>query len=183
MSYADSLDCVGVFGSNVEKVERVFDVVNKYDSKDPTAARPEIRERAARLNEDHLLQLQSLTSLEGLRIGIPQVCASYLIYRWKFANLPSQEYFPAELHEEMHKPVRDMLQKLKSLNATLVPVSLPSTTYALSAYYVISSAEASSNMARYDGIQYGKWIYAQHGVVYEAGLPFGVVQACALNRL
>ena len=56
----------------------------------------------------------------------------------------------------MKKPLKDMLGQLRSLNATIVPVSLPSTSYALSAYYVISSAEASSNMARYDGVQYGK---------------------------
>lgn len=49
-----------------------------------------------------------------------------------------------------------MLEHLKSRGASLLPVSLPSTPYALSAYYVISSAEASSNMARYDGIEYGK---------------------------
>ena len=49
-----------------------------------------------------------------------------------------------------------MLELLKSRGASLFPVSLPSTPYTLSAYYVISSAEASSNMARYDGIEYGK---------------------------
>ena len=72
MSYADSLDCVGILGADIEKVERVFKAVNKYDRRDPTAARPEVRYRAMKSNEQHLPLIQS-TSLEGLRIGIPQV--------------------------------------------------------------------------------------------------------------
>jgi hypothetical protein len=55
----------------------------------------------------------------------------------------------------MYQPTRRILRSLEKLGASLVPVSLPSTSYALSAYYVIASAEASSNMARYDGVQYG----------------------------
>jgi aspartyl-tRNA(Asn)/glutamyl-tRNA(Gln) amidotransferase subunit A len=78
------------------------------------------------------------SALTDLRIGIPH------------------EYFPSELTEEVLTPVRAAIEGLKSQGATIVPVSLPSTPYALSAYYVISSAEASSNMARYDGVQYGK---------------------------
>jgi hypothetical protein len=68
----------------------------------------------------------------------------------------AQEYFPAELDQQHLAPYRDLLGKLATLGAELVPVSLPSTQYALSAYYVIASAEASSCLARYDGIQYGE---------------------------
>ena len=67
----------------------------------------------------------------------------------------SQEYFPSELSPEILSLVRHTISALQSLGATIIPISLPSTSYALSAYYVIASAEASSNMARYDGVQYG----------------------------
>jgi aspartyl-tRNA(Asn)/glutamyl-tRNA(Gln) amidotransferase subunit A len=71
------------------------------------------------------------------------------------AYLPLQEYFPAELNPSLLKPLRILIDNLKSRGATLVPVSLPHTPYALSTYYVLASAEASSNMARYDGVRYG----------------------------
>ena len=62
-------------------------------------------------------------------------------------------------------PFRRVVRALKSRGATVLPVSLPNTRYALSAYYVIASAEASSNMARYDGVQYGLHIPLPPGAV------------------
>ena len=67
-----------------------------------------------------------------------------------------KEYFPSELPPRITEHVRSVLTALKANGANIVPVSLPSTSYALSSYYVLASAEASSNMARYDGIQYGE---------------------------
>jgi aspartyl-tRNA(Asn)/glutamyl-tRNA(Gln) amidotransferase subunit A len=92
------------------------------------------------------------TSLDGIRIGIPQV-GRHLFNVLKL-NI-KQEYFPSELSPTILGPVRRAILSLKSQGATIVPVTLPSTSYALSAYYVLASAEASSNLARYDGIQYG----------------------------
>ena len=69
--------------------------------------------------------------------------------------LISQEYFPAELDQWIISSFRDKISRLISNGASIIPISLPSTPYALSAYYVIASAEASSNMARYDGVRYG----------------------------
>ena len=66
-----------------------------------------------------------------------------------------QEYFPSELNASVVEPLRYIINALKERGASVVSVSLPSTPYALSAYYVIASAEASSNLARYDGIEYG----------------------------
>lgn len=66
-----------------------------------------------------------------------------------------QEYFPKEVSPDILDKVRGVVTQLKERGATIVPVSLPSTSYALSAYYVLASAEASSNLARYDGVQYG----------------------------
>lgn len=75
--------------------------------------------------------------IKNLRIGIPK------------------EYFTEALEPEVNKIVQDALTTLESLGAKLVPISLPHTDYALAAYYVIAPAEASSNLARYDGIRYG----------------------------
>lgn len=67
----------------------------------------------------------------------------------------AQEYYPSEISPAVVEPLRKLIGALKDHGATIVSVSLPSTPYALSAYYVIASAEASSNLARYDGIEYG----------------------------
>ncbi len=85
--------------------------------------------------------MSSSSIITGLRIGVPQ------------------EYFPAELSSEIIEPIRNVLRHLKLHGATIVPVSLPSTPFALSSYYVLASAEASSNLARYDGIQYGASLF------------------------
>jgi aspartyl-tRNA(Asn)/glutamyl-tRNA(Gln) amidotransferase subunit A len=72
------------------------------------------------------------------------------------AHIFRQDYFPEELHPSVINLLRALLADLKAHGASIVPVSLPSTPYALSAYYVLASAEASSNLARYDGVQYGQ---------------------------
>ncbi|KAF7317697.1 Glutamyl-tRNA(Gln) amidotransferase subunit A, mitochondrial [Mycena kentingensis (nom. inval.)] len=130
ISFADSLDCVGVMAKTVAATRRVFTALNFHDHRDPTSASPETR-RAAQKHASRI------SSLKDLRVGVPQ------------------EYFPHELSEDVAHPVRRAIEDLASRGATVVPVSLPTTPYALSAYYVISSAEASSNMARYDGVEYG----------------------------
>jgi len=102
-----------------------------YDIRDPTAAKPETRQK----QNNQISWTQ--TNLRGLRIGVP--C----------------EYFPKELDPSVIERLRHILLRLQSLGAEIKSVSLPSTPYALSAYYVIASAEASSNLARFDGIQFG----------------------------
>ncbi|TBU24189.1 amidase signature enzyme [Dichomitus squalens] len=136
VSFADSLDCVGVLARDIDTTRRVHDSLAVWDHRDPTAAPPHVRTRAKRVSESALEYLKSET-LAGLRIGVPR------------------EYFPSELEQSVVAPLRSLLNQLRARGATIVPVSLPSTPYALSAYYVISSAEASSNLARYDGIEYG----------------------------
>lgn len=132
VSFADSLDCVGVLGRSTEGVIGAFDVLNQFDLRDPTAASQELRTQASDLS-----QSSWDGDIKHLRIGVPQ------------------EYFPTELSHSITAPLRKVLTALKKKGATIVPVSLPRTSYALSAYYVISSAEAGSNMVRYDGVQYG----------------------------
>ncbi|QRW17025.1 amidase [Rhizoctonia solani] len=136
VSYADSLDCVGVLASKVEDAELVYDVLSQYDPRDPTSIPPDLREAAKQNAETKIRQLSTSDDLSGVRIGIPQ------------------EYFPKELDSSSLIPFRDLLERLRSRGAQLVPVSLPSTSYALSAYYVLASAEASSNLARYDGVRF-----------------------------
>jgi aspartyl-tRNA(Asn)/glutamyl-tRNA(Gln) amidotransferase subunit A len=127
--------------STIHTTKRVFDAIALHDELDPTAAPREIREMASRIALEKAGPTQSPTSiLKGLKIGIPQ------------------EYFPSELSPQIIEHVRSVLTALKANGAIIVPVSMPSTSYALSSYYVLASAEASSNMARYDGIQYGSYV-------------------------
>ncbi|TFK29590.1 Glutamyl-tRNA amidotransferase subunit A, mitochondrial [Coprinopsis marcescibilis] len=141
VSYADSLDCVGVLAKDVDTTSSVFNTITGYDTKDPTSALPGIRDAASTYCNSRLEQLESSLKegrLDGLKIGIPQ------------------EFFPQELSESVIHRFRQSVKLLKERGASIVPVSLPATSYSLSAYYVLASAEASSNMARYDGIQYGE---------------------------
>lgn len=149
VSFADSLDCVGIIGKNVASASRVFDVLSKFDERDPTAARSSTREKARELCSEQMVEgLSSASSdLTGLHIGIPQ------------------EYFPASLDSSIISPFRRVVRALKTRGATVRPVSLPNTRYALSAYYVIASAEASSNLARYDGVQYGMHVPLPPGAI------------------
>ncbi|KAF8902385.1 amidase signature domain-containing protein [Gymnopilus junonius] len=141
VSYADSLDCVGILASDVDTTRRIFEHVTSYDSRDPTSALQEIRDKARRHTEEFFPFSQPPDRIiNGLRIGIPQ------------------EYFPSEMSPAIIEHLRTLIALLKTQGATIVPVSLPSTSYALSSYYVLASAEASSNLARYDGVQYGSYV-------------------------
>lgn len=68
----------------------------------------------------------------------------------------SQEYFPKELQPSVLSSIRQAITRLTGIVAEIVPISLPTTKYALSAYYVLASAEASSNLGRYDGVRFGR---------------------------
>ncbi|KAF9269229.1 amidase signature enzyme [Marasmius fiardii PR-910] len=138
VSYADSLDCVGLMAKSIFQVRRAFDVLDVPDSNDPTSVSKRLRETAAGvLREFSPFKRPSPFEDSQLRVGVPK------------------EYFAKELSPAIHKSVRRALRALKDLGAQIVPVSLPSTSYGLSAYYVLASAEASSNLARYDGVEYG----------------------------
>ncbi|KIY63200.1 amidase signature enzyme [Cylindrobasidium torrendii FP15055 ss-10] len=123
--YADSLDTVGIFAKTVATTRRLFDTLNVHDPRDPTSVSSDARTSSPRNHST------------TLRIGIPQEC------------------FPRELSNTVTESTRNALANLKAQGAELVPVSLKSLSFSLSAYYVLASAEASSNLARYDGMQYG----------------------------
>jgi len=118
-------------------------VICAYDYRDPTAASPRVREKAFSWTSRRIEELSAGgggSVVSGLRIGIPV------------------EYFPRELTEEIVGNVREVVEALKMKGGKIVPVRLPCTRYALSCYYVLASAEASSNLARYDGVEYGGFI-------------------------
>ncbi|KAJ7089866.1 Glutamyl-tRNA amidotransferase subunit A, mitochondrial [Mycena belliarum] len=141
VAFADSLDCVGIMAPTIARTKRIFDILNRHDPADPTSASHDSRAAASARAFDSW----SSGVPSSLRIGVPA------------------EYFPSELPPRIMSRVRAALARLKELGATLVPVSLPATPYALSAYYVLASAEASSNMARYSGVHYGMHVPAPAG--------------------
>jgi aspartyl-tRNA(Asn)/glutamyl-tRNA(Gln) amidotransferase subunit A len=129
IQYANSLDTVGVLAGNVEDTGKIFNALNTYDRNDPTSLADNVRQRIAS---------QALKKSTGLRIGIPQ------------------EYNIEELTAPVQEAWNLTLSRLQEAGHILVPVSLPATQQALSAYYVLAPAEASSNLAKYDGVRYGQ---------------------------
>jgi aspartyl-tRNA(Asn)/glutamyl-tRNA(Gln) amidotransferase subunit A len=127
VAFASSLDQIGPIARSVRDIALVLKVIGGHDPRDSTSARESHR------GLDDMLD----RGIEGLRIGIPR------------------EYFIEGMDVEVEKAVRNALEKMQSAGAELVEVSLPHTDYAVATYYIIATAEASSNLARYDGVQYG----------------------------
>jgi aspartyl-tRNA(Asn)/glutamyl-tRNA(Gln) amidotransferase subunit A len=127
IAFASSLDHPGPFGKTVGDVATLLEVIAGHDPHDATSIpAPVGRYREA-----------VAAGLSGLRVGLPE------------------EYFQAGMDPEIEAAVRAAIEQLGKLGASVVPVSLPHTKYAISVYYLVCTAEASSNLARYDGIRYG----------------------------
>lgn len=146
--YADSLDTVGIVAHNWADCWTTLRVLESHDGRDPTSTAQATRKRAKQAADSALERLQGIGqgSLQGLRIGIPS------------------DMFPAELNSQVLAPFDAVVQFLASRGAEVVSVRLPNASLALSAYYVIASAEASSNLARYDGLRYGYRHQEEHSV-------------------
>ncbi|MDZ4785832.1 MAG: Asp-tRNA(Asn)/Glu-tRNA(Gln) amidotransferase subunit GatA [bacterium] len=127
IAFASSLDQIGVFANTVEDAALGIQVLSGHDPKDSTSVTEAVPDFVA----------ASKGSISGLRIGIPK------------------EYFIEGLNSEVENCIRESLKVLEKLGAKLVQISLPHTEVALSTYYIIAPAEASSNLARYDGCRYG----------------------------
>ncbi len=127
VAFGSSLDVVGALGRDAADVALVFRAMAGADPRDATSLDLPVPE----------LDLSGSGDLSGLRVGIPQ------------------EYFIPGMQPEVESRVREAIGVLESLGATAVPVSLPHTQYALPVYYLIAPAEASANLARYDGVRYG----------------------------
>jgi aspartyl-tRNA(Asn)/glutamyl-tRNA(Gln) amidotransferase subunit A len=127
VAFASSLDQVGPFGRSAKDVAHLLQVIAGRDREDSTSADEPV--------PDYLGELDA--GVRGLRIGVPE------------------EFFAEGLSEEVERAVRAGIDRLKDLGAEVVPIALPHTKYAVATYYVICTAEASSNLARYDGVRYG----------------------------
>ncbi|HEX7974757.1 MAG TPA: Asp-tRNA(Asn)/Glu-tRNA(Gln) amidotransferase subunit GatA [Anaerolineales bacterium] len=127
VAYGSSLDVVGTFGRSAADAAALFVQIAGCDPMDATTLDLPVPE----------ISLDGPADLAGLRIGVPD------------------EYFISGIQPEVESSVRQAIQTLESLGAHALPVRLPHTGDALPVYYLIAPAEASANLARYDGIRYG----------------------------
>ncbi|OCL27669.1 aspartyl/glutamyl-tRNA amidotransferase subunit A [Orenia metallireducens] len=127
VAFASSLDQIGPFSKDITDCAIALNYIAGHDEFDSTSANREVPDYTASLNKD----------ITGMKIGVPS------------------EYFGDGIDQEVKDAVWTAIKKLEELGAEYEEVSLPHTEYALSAYYLIAPAEASSNLARYDGVRYG----------------------------
>ena len=127
VAFASSLDQIGPITKNVRDSAILMNILSGNDPLDSTSAPVTVPDFTAILGKD----------INGMRIGIPK------------------EYFIEGMEEEVESSVKEAVKKLESVGAIPVEVSLPHTGYAVATYYVLATSEASSNLARYDGVKYG----------------------------
>ncbi len=127
IAFASSLDQVGPMTRDVRDCAILLETIAGHDTKDSTSLPDPVPNYEEALTGN----------VKGLTIGMPQ------------------EYFTDQIDPEVAKAVRDAIEVLRAQGAQIRPISLPHTKYALACYYIIAPAEASSNLARYDGIRYG----------------------------
>jgi len=127
VAFASSLDQIGPITKDVRDAALLMNSIAGRDPKDSTSAPVGVPDFSANLGQD----------IKGLRIGIPK------------------EYFIEGIDPEVESAVREAIKKLEALGAVPVEVSLPHSGYAVATYYVLATSEASSNLARYDGVKYG----------------------------
>jgi aspartyl-tRNA(Asn)/glutamyl-tRNA(Gln) amidotransferase subunit A len=127
VAYGSSLDQIGPITKTVADAARVLQVIAGRDPRDSTSSNHPVPDYVAALNGE----------VRGLRLGVPR------------------EYFGPGLDEEVKTAVWHAIHRFADLGAEIVEVRLPHTEYAIACYYIIATAEASSNLARYDGVRYG----------------------------
>ena len=132
IAFASSLDRVGPFAANVRDAATLLGVIAGHDPKDATSSPAPVPDYAA--ESDKPLKEPGKA---GLRIGVPP------------------EYFAEGLDPEVRSAIEKGIAALEKAGCTVKPVSLPHTRYAVPAYYLIATAEASANLARFDGVRYG----------------------------
>ena len=128
VAYASSLDQIGPITRDVTDCAHVLNIICGHDAKDSTSINTIVPDYTKSL----------INNVKGLKIGIPR------------------EYFVSGMDPEVEKAINKAIEQLVALGAEYKEISMPHTEYALSAYYMIAPAEASSNLARYDGVSFGK---------------------------
>jgi aspartyl-tRNA(Asn)/glutamyl-tRNA(Gln) amidotransferase subunit A len=128
VAFASSLDQVGPLCRDVTDCAILMNAISGHDQRDSTSVKTKVPDFSSFLVED----------VRGMRIGVPR------------------EYFSAGLHPQVEKVVRSGIDHLRRAGAEVVDVALPHTEYCVAAYYLIAPAEASSNLARYDGVNFGR---------------------------
>ncbi len=127
VAFASSLDCIGPMANSVEDAALLLETIAGADPNDATSADVDVPAYREALDG----------GVDGLRVGLPK------------------EYFTEGLDPDIERMVRAQVETLSDAGATVKEVSLPHTEYGIATYYVLATAEASSNLARYDGIRYG----------------------------
>ncbi|MDX2040308.1 MAG: Asp-tRNA(Asn)/Glu-tRNA(Gln) amidotransferase subunit GatA [Acidobacteriota bacterium] len=127
VAYASSLDQIGPFATSVKDAARMLQIISGHDRHDSTSSNAEVPNFVSALTGN----------ITGLRVGVPPEC------------------FGEGLDAEVRAKVETAIAKLKERGAEIVEVHLPHTKYVVAVYYLIATAEASSNLARFDGVRYG----------------------------
>jgi aspartyl-tRNA(Asn)/glutamyl-tRNA(Gln) amidotransferase subunit A len=127
IAFASSLDKIGPFTTNIADAAAIMGVIAGHDPNDSTSAAVPV--------ENYLQEIEK--PAKGLRIGVPE------------------DYFGEGIDPEVKEKVQVGIALLESLGCQRVPLHMPHTDYAIATYYILATAEASSNLARYDGVRYG----------------------------
>jgi aspartyl-tRNA(Asn)/glutamyl-tRNA(Gln) amidotransferase subunit A len=127
IAFASSLDRIGPFARNVKDVAKVLQIISGRDPNDSTSTTAPVPDYRAEIDKP----------IKGLRIGIPK------------------EYFGEGMDEGVRNKMEAGIGLFKKLGCELLDIHMPHTDYAIATYYIIATAEASSNLARYDGVRYG----------------------------
>lgn len=127
IAFASSLDQIGPFGRCVEDIANLYMAIAGWDEKDSTSLKMEVNDVTKTLKND----------VKGLKIGV------------------IKELLAEGVNDDVRKSVQDAIETYKKLGATIKEVSLPLLKYSIGIYYIVATAEASSNLARFDGVRYG----------------------------
>ncbi|MBL8716033.1 MAG: Asp-tRNA(Asn)/Glu-tRNA(Gln) amidotransferase subunit GatA [Myxococcales bacterium] len=146
VAFASSLDQIGTFARDVRGAARLLEVVAGHDPRDSTSVAQPVPDWVSACGKD----------VKGLRLGVPR------------------EYLGEGLEPEVRASIEQALELLRGLGCSVVPIDMPHTRYGVSTYYVIATAECSSNLARFDGVRYGlrvpgKDLEAMYGATRDAG--------------
>ncbi|MCF6157411.1 MAG: Asp-tRNA(Asn)/Glu-tRNA(Gln) amidotransferase subunit GatA [wastewater metagenome] len=137
IAFGSSLDQIGTLTKDIKDAAVLLQVISGHDACDSTSAPVPV--------PDYLHGIDS--GINGLKIGIPK------------------EYFADGLNTDIQKAIKDALGIYEKLGAEIIDISLPHTEYAVATYYLVATAEASSNLARYDGVRYGLRAGSEGGIV------------------